>query len=413
LATGFLIYEAEEQPGGICSSYYIRPGSSDRLAHLPKDGETYRFESGGGHWIFGGDDIVLKFLEKLTPVKQYVRKSSVYFCTKNLYVPYPIQNNLRFLDQTTRERVLNEIFYGNLRFKTMKEWLHASFGQTLSELFFYPFHQLYTANLYECIAPQDAQKSPINVATVIQGSQAEVPAAGYNVTFVYPEKGLDVLTRKMAEQCDIRYGKRVVKIDVHKKEAFFSDGDTAKYEKLISTLPLNRMMELTGLAAGEESFPYTSVLVLNIGAVRGGKCPDDHWLYNPDAKAGFHRVGFYSNVDSSFLPKSSRNTNDRVGIYVERSFVGGEKPSEEEVADYSKSVIRELQDLEFIGEAEVVDPTWIDVAYTWSWPGSHWKESALKKLQEHDIHSIGRYGHWTFQGIADSIQEGLGINVLL
>lgn len=54
-ASGLPIYEASERPGGICSSYYSRPGDSTSYAQPPADGEAYRFELGGGHWIFGGD----------------------------------------------------------------------------------------------------------------------------------------------------------------------------------------------------------------------------------------------------------------------------------------------------------------------------------------------------------------------
>ena len=53
-----------------------------------------------------------------------------------------------------------------------------------------------------------------------------------------------------------------------------------------------------------------------------------------------------------------------------------------------------------------MDLTWIDVAYTWSWPGSKWRQEALRVLEEHDIHQVGRYGRWVFQGIADSIRDG-------
>jgi protoporphyrinogen oxidase len=407
IATGFPVYEAEDGPGGICSSYYCRPGSSKRLPYAPKDGGAYRFEIGGGHWIFGADLGILSFLKKLVPFGKYQRKSSVYFHEQNLYVPYPIQNNLRFLDDQTAQQVLREISGVSNHNETMKEWLEANFGRTLSELFFNPFHRLYTANLYERIAPQDAQKSPVNLQSVIQGAKAKAPAAGYNVTFVYPKGGLNVLIRKMAEKCDIRYSKRAVRIDIHEKKVTFLDGSAERYDHLISTLPLSRMMELTGLTVDEEPFPYTSVLVLNIGAVRGDKCPDDHWLYNPDAKSGFHRVGFYSNVDTSFLPKSSRRAKDRVSIYVERSFIGGARPSHEEIERYSKAVINELQEWKFIADVEVADPTWIEVAYTWAWPGSTWKKDAIDELARHGIHQIGRYGRWQFQGIAESIKEGL------
>ena len=68
--------------------------------------------------------------------------------------------------------------------------------------------------------------------------------------------------------------------------------------------------------------------------------------------------------------------------------------------------MHELQQWQFIGPAEVVDPTWIDVAYTWAWPGSTWKQAALSRLEEVGIYQVGRYGRWLFQGIADSIRDG-------
>ena len=69
-------------------------------------------------------------------------------------------------------------------------------------------------------------------------------------------------------------------------------------------------------------------------------------------------------------------------------------------------MVKELQEWDYIREAEVVDPTWIDVAYTWSYPGSRWKQQAIQRLEEHNIYPIGRYGRWIFQGIADSIRDG-------
>ena len=189
----------------------------------------------------------------------------------------------------------------------------------------------------------------------------------------------------------------------------FSDGSGDKFEKLISTLPLNKALDYTGLQIDEEKDDYTSVLVLNIGATKGADCPDDHWLYIPESKSKFHRVGFYSNVDSSFLPKSSRVSKDKVSIYVERSYPNGQKPSAEDIMAYRDSVIAELRDWKFIKDAETVHPTWIDVAYTWARPNSRWKQIALEELMKVNVLQIGRYGQWRFQGIADSIKEGFAI----
>jgi protoporphyrinogen oxidase len=413
LAAGWVshwpVYEAGQAPGGICSSYYVCPGAQTKLHHPPADGEAYRFEQGGGHWIFGGDPAVLRFIRGLAPVKRYERRSSVFFPDQDLYVPYPLQNNLRCLAEAVRLKALTEIVtapQGGPR--TWAEWLSQSFGPTLTEMFFGPFHELYTAGLWKQIAPQDGYKSPIDRAQVIRGALETTPPVGYNATFIYPESGLNALAQQLASRCDVHYGKEAVRIDLKRKQVFFADGSVAGYSLLVSTLPLNKMLDMTGCAASlKESDPYSSVLVLNVGARRGSRCPEDHWIYVPRSKAGFHRVGFYSNVDSSFLPRSSQAARDRVSIYVEKAYPGGQRPSPDEVATCADATLEDLQQWGFIGDAEVVDPTWIDVAYTWALPGSRWRASALQTLEENDVVMVGRYGRWIFQGIADSIRDGL------
>ena len=408
-ASGLPVYEAEHSPGGICSSYYIRPNTEERLHVAPPDGEAYRFEIGGGHWIFGGDPLVLRFIRSLTPVRQYGRKSSVYFPDTKVSVPYPIQNSLKHLDTQTAQAALCEMAEAALRPQpvvTMADWLRSSFGKTLYELFFRPFHDLYTSGLCERIAPQDAYKSPVSLPTAIQGAFNSTAAAGYNTTFIYPLEGLNALASRMASRCAVQYGKRVTNIDVKRREVTFADGNSVPYDDLISTLPLNRMMTLSGLKTAAPPDPSPAVLVVNIGARKGSLCPPDHWVYIPFSKAAFHRVGFYSNVDVSFLPASTRSANDRVSIYVEKSYPEGSKPGPAEMRTLGQSIAQELQDWGWIDGAEVIDPTWIETAYTWSWAESKWKQEALRLLEEQRIFQVGRYARWTFQGIADSIRDG-------
>ena len=149
-ASGLPVLEAEEAPGGICSSYYLRPGTQQRLPQPPPDGEAYRFEIGGGHWIFGGDPAVLRLIRTLAPTAAYERKSSVFFPDQNLYVPYPLQNHLGHLSKELRTRALVEILTtAKGKFRTMADWIVQSFGPTLTESFFGPFHELYTAGLWK------------------------------------------------------------------------------------------------------------------------------------------------------------------------------------------------------------------------------------------------------------------------
>lgn len=406
IASGLPVVEAAASPGGICLSYRMRPGDAHPLPEGDIDDEVYRFENGGGHWIFGGDPAVLHFIRRLVPVKQYARRSSVYFPDTGSYVPYPIQNHLRYLDRTLAVAALGEMSRPVGTGATMAEWVTGNFGESLSRLFFTPFHELYTAGLYTSIAPQDSYKSPVNLRLALQGALDDAPAVGYNTTFIYPEGGLNLLARRMAAQCSVAYGRKVVKLDVGARKVAFADGGEQPYEQLVSTLPLNQAMQMAGMTTPERPDPHTSVLVVNIGAVRGDRCPDDHWLYIPGSDSGFHRVGFYSNVDRSFLPASARDSGDKVSIYVERAFAGGEKPGDDEVTAYSARVVAELQRWGFIDTAEVVHPTWVEVAYTWSWPGSSWTRQAIQALEKAGIYQVGRYGRWIFQGIADSIRDG-------
>lgn len=408
IATQWPVFEAREFPGGICSSYYMMPKKGERF-FSPPERQAYRFEFGGGHWIFGHREN-WELISKFATLKTYERKSSVFFSKEKLFVPYPIQNNLHALPEALHTKALEEMeklaaeAKGEIR--TMEKWLKAYFGTTLFGQFFGPFHERYTANLQKKIAPQDAYKSPLSIEQVREGAQGPGRNVGYNTVFAYPEEGLDSLARNMARECDIQYAKKVVRIDTAAHILYFQDGTSLPYETVFSTLPLNTMAAISGIEIPEKADPYTSVLVLNIGAERGRECPEDHWLYIPDAQSPFYRVGFYSNVDRSFVPSIGRSKKERVGLYVERSFLPEQKPSGEEIRTYSQDVVRELQEWQFIGETEIVDATWIDVAYTWAWPGSQWRQSTIEKLRNHRIIQIGRYGRWEFQGIAESMKEG-------
>src|SRR5215470_11986171 len=87
MTTGFGVLEQCDRPGGICASYEC---------------DGYRFELGGGHWIFGGDPVVTRLLAGASEIRSYRRRSAVLFlggreCTRelrDLMVPYPIQENL-------------------------------------------------------------------------------------------------------------------------------------------------------------------------------------------------------------------------------------------------------------------------------------------------------------------------------
>jgi len=411
---GWKIFEAAKNPGGICSSYYVQPGTTTRQSTRAADEEDYRFEIGGGHWMFGDNLEVFRLVEQHCSLKRYARRASVFFPKTQLVVPYPLQNHLSYLPDEIADKALDQLLNRPQEsVSSMYDWFYGNFGSVLCDLFFSPFHRSYTANMWNDISPQDSHKSPIDRVAVLQGRHGTPNPVGYNVEFAYPVGGLGTLLGSMAAACDVHYEKMVVAIDPLQRSISFSDGTSIGYEKILSTIPLNRMIELAGVGSRQRSDPFTSVLVANIGARKGLKCPPDHWLYVPESKTGFFRVGFYSNVDNSFLPRSRRQDGTHVSIYVEKAYRDGEKPGQETIDRFCDSAIAELQEWGFIEEVEAIDPTWIDVAYTWSYPESTWREAAIAALREINILQAGRYGRWHFQGIVDSIGEGLIVGKII
>jgi protoporphyrinogen oxidase len=413
LASGGLVLERRQQPGGICASYSLRPGSTRRCYGRCDDEETYRFEIGGGHWLWGADPVVMRLLRSFTPFRAYERNASVFLPDRGLSTPYPIQDHLHCLGGDEAARCVTELLQrgSGARPRTMQEWIVSQCGPTLAELFFSPFHELYTAGLWTEIAPQDAAKSPIDPAKVVRGALGSVSASGYNTTFMYPEGGFGPVVSGLAERCAIEYGAEVAAIDTTAKEVQLSDGSRVPYRTLISTLPLVKMAGLCSISIGPEPDPFTSVLVLNLGAEKGPRCPEAHWVYVPSSQPGFHRVGFYSNVDASFLPRGRREANTHAALYVEKAYRGGAHPSEEEKNRFCADVIAQLRAWEWIGHVELSDLTYVEVAYTWSRPNSTWRETLMKELARRDIYQVGRYGRWasavTDQGLAHSVRDGL------
>jgi protoporphyrinogen oxidase len=130
LASGLPVYEGTRVPGGICASYYVVPGERERRQSVPSHGDAYRFEIGGGHWLWGGDPLVLRLIRSVTPLKSYTREAAVYLSDQDLFVPYPIQNYLCHLGSRITVQVLQEMLEESLAKRsiaTMAEWLRGYF----------------------------------------------------------------------------------------------------------------------------------------------------------------------------------------------------------------------------------------------------------------------------------------------
>ena len=349
IRTGATIYEASNHSGGICTDYI-------------KDG--FRFSNGGPHFIFG-KDAGLDYIKTLVEVKEYQRNAGVYY---NHTFPYPFQSEMQKTPGILGNSFKNDLFN--------------KFGTEQCNMFFFPFNEKYTAGLYDQIISQDEYKTPKS-------------GTGWVSTFCDPAGGLSTVVDKMSAQCHVEYNKKAISIDTHNKLVRFDDLYVVKYDRLISTIPLNQLVHLCG--AGVD-LPYSSVLlVINIGAEPGINLPKEHWLYIPFCKnRRFHRVAFYTNVDTSKAPQG------KVGLSVEKLLLEGI------LLLTQQECIKELQSWGWIGDIITCHTDIVECAYTWQYNRED-VPSALAWLKERDIISTGRYGSWKFCGLTQSIMDGFSV----
>jgi hypothetical protein len=136
------------------------------------------------------------------------------------------------------------------------------------------------------------------------------------------------------------------------------------------------------------------VLVFNLGFDAKGE-RDVHWVYYPSRETVFYRVGWYDNIFDA----------DRLSLYVE---VGFAKDAHVDVDATRKRVLADLRregvirEQSLVAEHSVVmDPAYVHI--TKDSLAEHKRLAGI--LAQRGVHSIGRYGGWTYCSIEDNIVE--------
>jgi protoporphyrinogen oxidase len=141
-------------------------------------------------------------------------------------------------------------------------------------------------------------------------------------------------------------------------------------------------------------FSWNKVLVFNLGFDKKG--PEGaHWIYYPDRRRVFYRVGFYDNIFDT----------DRMSLYVEIGFARGARPDPAELLPRVLSDLKAegvVTDHELVASHHVLmDPAYVHITQA----SIREHQRCSQRLAEHGVHSIGRYGGWTYCSIEDNIVE--------
>jgi protoporphyrinogen oxidase len=219
---------------------------------------------------------------------------------------------------------------------------------------------------------------------------------GYNATFTYPAGGavqyVHALERDLPAGT-IACGEPVVSIDRAAKRLRTPKREI-EYARIISSAPLPKLAQLAGVEHDARVFTSNRVLVFNLGFDRKGP-RDVHWMYFPDREVSFYRVGWYDNIMGG----------DRMSLYVE---IGA---ANDAVFDVDALQARVLADL--VREGIVTDQRLVashhvvlDPAYVHITRASLAETARVKAVLAADsIHSVGRYGGWTYCSIEDNVVE--------
>lgn len=229
---------------------------------------------------------------------------------------------------------------------------------------------------------------------------------GYNADFIYPKRvGIEILARAFADRVPLRVGVRAVAVDAGRKSLSLSDGQTCTYSKLVSTLPLPRLISITrdapkSVQRAASRLRASSVLNVNLGIV-GRDVSSMQWIYVPGPELPFYRVGFYHNFSRAMVPKGGSS------VYAEMSY-SAERPLDKRAAP--GRVKAGLRRMGILRANDRIAAQWIaDIEDAYVVYDAHRADSVATIqdwLRSKSIESTGRWGRWEYAAMEDAIWQG-------
>jgi protoporphyrinogen oxidase len=395
------LFEKNERAGGLVRTERVNGFSFDYTGHL-----LHMREERTRALVL--DDLDLK--EDFAPVQ---RDSWVY--SHGRYTRAPFQANLFGLPP----EVVRECLEGALRahakpmrkgrFHSFEDFNLGTFGEGIYRHFMEPYNtKLWGVHPSKMSVEFMGRFVPKpSLTQIFEGALFDVGMPqGYNANFIYPKRvGIELLSRALAARVAVRTGVRAVAVDARRRQVAFSDGQVVAYSRLVTTLPLPR------LVAGIKDAPATvrraagrlrasSVLNVNLG-IAGRNVSTKQWVYVPEAELPFYRVGFYHNFSKAMVPKGGSS------VYAEMSY-SPERPLDKAAAP--ARVKAGLRRMGILRASDSIAAQWVaDIADAYVVYDSH-RTASVDTIQAwlkgQNIVSTGRWGRWEYAAMEDAIWQG-------
>jgi protoporphyrinogen oxidase len=396
----WVLYEKGDDVGGHATS------------HVDQHGFVW---DEGGHVIFSHykyfDDLIDKALGK----EQHERIRESWIVKGEHWVPYPFQSNLRYLPKDVQVSCLigaaKAAANGNGKAAAnFRDWILATFGEGIADAFMFPYNsKVWTTPLEEMskswiadrVAVMDFKRLLENVLY-----ERDDVSWGPNNKFKFPlYGGTGEIYRKIARHFPdkVKLGKKMVEIDPAKKRISFEDGSGDTYDYLISTAPLDLVMQkmMKGadakLVEASHGLVHNNLLVVGVGLkkkIETGRC----WIYFTDAEMPCYRATYFSHYSPNNVPNGDINTYS--SFMCEMSFRVGENPDPEKVLDQVIGGLIKAKMLEEEDRGKIVSRYHRIVGYSYPIP-TLGRDAALAVLQpallKQGIYSRGRFGAWRYE----------------
>lgn len=392
----YLVIEADGAIGGYCKT-------------VKRAGFTWDYS---GHFFHFRHPEIEAWLRARMPEQRIltVRKRS-FIAYKGALVDFPFQKNIHQLEKREFIECIHDLYFARIEAErrgtegepvpaNFREMLFARFGRAIAEKFLVPYNEkLYATDLSRLDPDAMGRFFPHANLSEVMRQLREPDNASYNSTFTYPEGGAIEFVKALQSAVitpQISLNEALQEVDPVKRIARTSKREI-RFERMISSVPFNRLLCILGLDANPAVWTSNKVLVYNLGFDRKGP-REVHWIYYPDPECVFYRIGFYDNIFAT----------DRLSTYVEIGLPAEMRVDRTFIDQTRERVLKDMrrhgitQDHELVAEHHVVmDPAYVHLT----------KQSIAEKarlcstLNAQGIHSIGRYGAWTYCSIEDNIVE--------
>ncbi|NDV18230.1 NAD(P)-binding protein [Pseudodesulfovibrio sp. JC047] len=407
----FLILERNDHPGGLSASF------------TDDSGFTWDI---GGHVLFSHYEYFDTLVDSVLGNERLEHERESWVRSQNRWVPYPFQNNIRYLSKEAQWECVKGLLPGIRKTaspQNFAQWIDSIFGKGIARHFMAPYNFKVWATPSERMDFRwiGERVSVVDLKKVLKSiilEQDDV-AWGPNNTFKFPLKGgTGTIFRRLAEPLNarIQYGQSVVAIDPKNKKVTTSAGLEISYEVLLNTAPLDLLASQwlaessSAMVDAAESLTHNSVYVAGVGldiaadAEKNSRC----WMYFPDSNAPFYRVTNFHTYSPYNVPRPGQ----QLGFMCETSF-----------SKYKPENLHELMDLTIEGliNTSMMDAarkddiltTWeIAVDYGYPVPCLE-RDKALGILQpileSMEIYSRGRFGGWKYEvaNMDHSVMQGV------